>query len=275
MQLRPADRRVGTGLRAREIVEITLTVLLGALVLKLFVLDAVTIPSSSMESTLLKGDFILVNKLIYGSRLPNHTPFSRSDVSFFRFPKLRDVGRGDVIVFELPSVGSGEKDSDPVYFVKRCIALGGDRIEIRNGTLIVNGEKVLWTGAEPIRRTENYGPVDVPKRGDTIRLSDASYKRWSDLIRREGHTIEYSSTSEILIDGKPTTTYTVERNYLFVLGDNRAHSYDSRYWGFLPEENVVGQAMVVYWSIEPSNIVRSISDFFTSIRWNRIGMFIH
>jgi signal peptidase I len=83
-----------------------------------------------------------------------------------------------------------------------------------------------------------------------------------------------TSTSEIIIDNKPVSSYTIEKNYLFVLGDNLNHSYDSRYWGFLPEENIIGKAMMVYWSRSQLKPSRGFSGFLSSIRWNRIGRFV-
>jgi len=238
-----------------------------ATILKTFVVDAIFVPSPSMKETLLDGDFVLVNKLIYGAKLPQQLPFTRAKIPLIQLPALRSIERGDVIVFELPMASSEALYRKPVSFVKRCVALGGDKVSIRNGVLFVNDiaskTKIqeYYDDAHPL--SDQYGPVTIPRRGDAISLTRENLSAWDDVIAREGHTVEQTA-SAILIDGQATTHYMIEKNYLFVLGDNRNHSYDSRYWGFLPEENVVGKAMMVYWSADPKS----------GVRWDRIGKLV-
>lgn len=229
--------------------------LLAGLTLKTFVIDAFCVPSRSMEPTLLAGDYVFVNKLIYGARVPRLFHF----LQFNRFPGLKQIERGDVIFFEFPDPSSGR-----AYFVKRCIALAGDTIEFRNNHIYINCTEVNvytqsdsgWNGDEKFI---------IPRKGDVVSLTPVSYRRWAGLIRNEGHRIECSG-SDVLVDGAVVTRYGVEKNYLFVLGDNIDHSYDSRAWGFLPEDNVEGKAMMIYLS-------RDISQ--SAIRWNRIGKFVY
>jgi len=268
-----------------EYVEILTAVLVTALVLKLFVVDAVKVQSGSMESTVLPGDVILVNKLSYGLRASGF-PFSRASFPLSIFPRLGTVSRGDVVVFRFPS------DSDePVIYVKRCVGLGGDTISIRDGVILVNGlamrrgKQLLppqysreYTDGRLFPRSEKqnldfYGPLRVPKRGDAIPLSVGNYSEWEQLIRAEGHSIARTTDEEIMIDGKPARMYAIEKNYLFVLGDNFYHSCDSRFWGFVPENNLIGEASLVYWSADPERHPGSVFDI-RSIRWNRLGRFI-
>jgi signal peptidase I len=178
---RPAKKDV-----AMEWVKSIVIALILALITRATVVQAFRIPTASMQDTLLVGDFLLVNKFIYGSKIP---------FTDFRLPSIRDPKRGDVIVFKHPTEG---KD-----YIKRCIGLPGDTVEIRQDVVYVNGQvieepyKVLRSYAGPM---SNYGPVVVP----------------------EGH--------------------------LFMLGDNRHNSRDSRSWGMLDQTYLKGKAMVIYFS---------------------------
>jgi signal peptidase I len=256
----------------RQYVEIIFAVLVAAILLKTFVIDAVHIPSPSMEGTILPGDYIVVNKLIYGASSPKYLPFSHAGFSLFKLPGLRNVERGDVVVFEFPDNQQEATETTPTYFVKRCVGRGGDIVSIENGVALINGNRLFPD--DEVCRGDNFGPVSVPKQGDRILLTPENYFQWEMLISHEGHTIRRTTSSGITIDGKPSNSYTIQKNYLFVLGDNRQHSYDSRSWGFLPEENVVGKATFVYWSLNPSRAMSGAKDLFGIVRWNRIGTFI-
>lgn len=259
-------------------------VVVSALVVKACFFDAYKIPSASMESTLEAGDVIFVNKFIYGFRLPSSVPFTTIECPKARVLPLRPIGRSDVIVFEFP----GERDevfaSRGTYYVKRCIGLPGDTVAISNRNVTVNGRRLEGHGifqSEESRfrsheshrdifpagapfNPDYYGPVIVPRRGMKLSLADRrAMRRWYTFIAREGHVIDTTS-AHALIDGAPVDTYTVERDYLFVLGDNRDNSADSRFWGFVPVENVVGEAVLIYWS----------SDTTKKIRWDRIGTLV-
>jgi signal peptidase I len=174
-----------------------------ALVARAMVVQAFRIPTSSMEETLLVGDFLLVNKFIYGSKIP---------FTDFRLPKVRGPKVGDVIVFKHPAEG---KD-----FIKRCVGLPGDTVEMRNDVVYLNG-KALNEPYKYLRGASstmsNFGPVVVP----------------------EGH--------------------------IFMLGDNRHNSYDSRSWGPLDMKYIKGKAMVVYFSWNKRSHLP---------RWRRFGHII-
>ena len=249
----------------RSTVQIIVATVLVAVLLKVFVLDAIHIPSPSMQSTLLAGDYVFVNKLVYGARISG-LPFIKEGTVLFHVPKIRDVHRGDVVVFQLPDVGESGSASQPRYFVKRCIAFGGDEIMMNNGKVYVNGVLMPLpeTATASVYQKDNFGPIAVPKKGDVVHLTPANYLHWSQVLEREGHEVACSPSGEITIDGISSSSYTIQKNYLFVLGDNRDHSYDSRYWGFLPEDNLIGEAMMIYWSADPT----------FGIRWNRIGTFV-
>jgi signal peptidase I len=278
--------------QVRDYAEIMLVVLGAALVLKMFVIDAICIPSHSMEQTLLAGDYVLVNKMVYGAKSPKHVPFSNAEFPFLKLPRISNIKRGDVVVFEFPYQNNEAQQPKPLYFVKRCVALGGDTVQIRDGRAYINGSMLTYPTYDntPVLPTnypddriyppgstfniDQYGPVVIPKRDDFIQLNDGNLFRWRALIQGEGHRVELGSNSEILIDGKPSKKYRIEKNYLFVLGDNRHNSFDSRFWGFVPEDNVVGEALMIYWSAETSASSQNLIDRLADIRWSRIGKFV-
>lgn len=266
-----------------------LTTLVVALFLKTFVVEAYRIPTASMENTLLVGDFLLVNKLAYGFRTPRYIPVTSVVVPSFSLPFFAKVESGDIVVFEYPGDRDQLEASEPVYFVKRCIGLPGDKVEIRKGRVSVNGRMMLLpdrgisgNGSADsyghrmyppgARYTDyNYGPVVVPGKGDRITLNSGNIEQWRRLILREGHRIESGKDDSVLIDGQARSEYVVERDYYFVMGDNRGNSMDSRYWGFVPDENLVGEALLVYWSWDTDVPVNSLGENLKRIRWERVG----
>lgn len=236
---------------------VVLITVINALVLKTFVVEAYRIPTASMQHTLLVGDCIIVNKLSYGVRSPKHMPFTAASIPFFKLPGLKEPQRGDVIVFEHPD-GAAK-------FIKRCIALAGDTVTIRKGNVFVNGSQLIvpsMQGSDAGR--DDFGPVVVPRKGDLIALCRDNISRWEKFIHREGHRVDVDDGGTIHIDGVPCSAYAVERDYVFVLGDNRGNSLDSRHWGFLPEQNIIGEAMLVYWSLDEQK----------HVRWDRVGSMI-
>lgn len=266
-----------SGKRLRGYAGIVVVTILTALLLKTFVIGAVVVPSGSMENTLLPGDCVLINKLVYGARTPEKFPFSESRFPAVRLPRLRSISRGDVVVFTFLGDRDVSRPGDAVYFVKRCIALGGDRVEVRRGICYVNGEAAPNPDAQRPgggSSGDQFGPLVVPARGDSVTLTRSNYREWKNLIRREGHEVDYDRVAGVMIDGRPAESYRFENNYLFVLGDNRERSYDSRLWGFLPEENVIGEAMMIYWSRPEENPEGGSVTDPGSIRWDRIGTLV-
>lgn len=278
-----------------EYVKVILVTILVALFLKTFVVEAYQIPSGSMENTLLVGDYLIVNKLAYGFRTPTHVPFTNLAMPSLTLPLFSHVHRGDVVVFEYPGPYNQIRPTRPVNYVKRCVGLPGDTVRITHGLVTVNGSAVdLPPCAKPVdegdeydtwQRTTpfppgasftqfNFGPLVVPSRGDTILLNTTSLPRWKIFIEREGHSISTDDTGHILVDGKVTDRYVVGRDYYFMLGDNRDNSLDSRFWGFVPEDNIVGEALLVYWSWNSDTAAQNVMANSSNVRWNRIGMII-
>jgi signal peptidase I len=282
---------------ASTIVEYGKTILitvLAALLLKIFVLDAYRIPSASMEHTLQIGDFLLVNKLAYGLHTPRHLPLIAGTMPSFKLSFFQNIHRGDVIVFEFPGGRDEITTAKNVHFVKRCIGLPGDTLEIHSGLVYVNKILVPFPlyGIQPDSPNRNsyrsnlemfpegstfsstdYGPIIIPKQDYIIKLEPSTLSQWRVLIEREGHNVQ-TEDNMILIDGAAASEYHVRKNYYFVLGDNRDNSMDSRYWGFLSDDQIVGEALFVYWSWDTELPVTDISDKLSSIRWKRIGTLI-
>jgi len=191
----------------RENIEAILLAVVLALFIRTFIIQAFKIPSGSMKQTLLIGDHILVNKFIYGVKLP----FTNTTII-----PLKNPERGDIIVFKFPE----DPDKD---FIKRVVGVSGDVVEGRDKQVFLNHERlnhdhgihtdphIIPGGIQP---RDNFGPIKVPD------------------------------------------------NSLFVMGDNRDHSYDSRFWGFVNVNAVKGKALIIYWSWDKENF---------GVRWGRTG----
>lgn len=202
-----------------------------------FLVEAFKIPSGSMESTLLVGDFLLVNKLLYGAEVP----FLRTHL-----PAVRAPGAGDVVVFQFP-------DDPTKNFVKRLVGLPRDTIEMRDGTLVRNG----------VEQRESYavrGGAGHDPAGDEFGWQRAFVAPGVDL--RRYHPSRNSWGPLVVPD-----------SHYFMLGDNRDNSLDSRYWGFVPDSLVRGSPIFVYYSYAPDS--GSTFDWLTRVRWKRLFERIH
>ena len=204
-----ADAKIKS--KIREFIEGILAAVLIALLITTFVIKMYKIPSRSMVPTLLVGDQLVVNKFIYGIKIP----YFRNTII-----PITDPQRGDIIVFIYP------KDRS-IDFIKRVIGVSGDTIEIKDKKIFINGkvftdntgiytDKIIYPGS--VQPRDNFGPVTVPKGS------------------------------------------------LFVLGDNRDESMDSRFWGFVDLKDVQGKAFIIYWSWNPDE---------RKIRWQRLGNLLH
>jgi len=254
-----------------------------------------------MKNTVLVGDYIFVNKMSYFMQTPKYIPFTSIEIPHVRI-KTWSIDRGDVIVFEYP----GDRDlveprEKNVHYIKRCIGLPGDTVQVINQQVYVNGkamknpdEMVYATKPEAKNIVEPqlfpkgvkqnidwYGPLRIPKTGDVIHLTKENFDQWQVFIEREKHKAELNSAGVVEIDGKTTDNYTVQRDYLWMMGDNREESEDSRTWGFAPVENVVGKAMITYWS-RYSPPSQGQGDGYDPdevqdphMRWDRIGNLVH
>jgi signal peptidase I len=176
-----------------------------------FLLQAFTIPSESMEQTLLTGDYLLVDKSCYGGIK-----------GWNRLMPYRSVKRGDVIVFHYP-VNPGQD------FVKRVIAVPGDRLRLINKRVYVNGVALLEPYVQFVNPLRNYYRDDFPQTDSPDYGVNAKW--WKEMPKLvENHQL------------------IIPADHYFVLGDNRDDSQDSRYWGFVPRENIIGRPLLIYWS---------------------------
>jgi signal peptidase I len=253
------------GRRFRDGVIIFLAAASAALFLRAFVLEAYRIPSRSMEPALRAGDCLLVNKL----------PFGRN-IAGIRIPASRTPERGEVLVFSLVD----ERDRAEQVLVKRCLAIPGDSVAVIEGSVWVNGVRADIPESDVASRPPSSALAhavkmwNIPWAGATIPLQSSTLPQWKSMITREGHVVDLDPSGAVTIDGQPRTAYQFTRNYCFVAGDNRADSYDSRYWGPIPEDAIVGKAILVYWSWDEERGSESFVDRISAIRWGRIGKLV-
>jgi signal peptidase I len=346
---------------------------LAATVIRSYFIEAYTIPTSSMEKTLLVGDFLFVSKIHYGSRLPlttlsfpfaHHTlPLTDSvksystlmSMPYFRMPGFQQIKNNDVVVFNYPGRPGEIDDTRPIdkkeNYIKRCLAIPGDTIQVIEGLVYINGSPTVqpkqmqlkyfvkldpnyaWTEqsfkkllrkyritegeqmhgemdfAFPLSydnklkleqepgvlkvdtlmpdynnyqpyiypnnprfawNTDYFGPLYVPKAGDIISLDSNSYYLYKRVIADYEHNTIDLVNGKVLINGVVSNTYTFKQNYYFMMGDNRHNSADSRFWGFVPETNIVGKAVFVWMSYD-----KDAPKIWERIRWDRVFRFIN
>ncbi|HYV90483.1 MAG TPA: signal peptidase I [Chitinophagales bacterium] len=353
--------------KTREWVDALIFAVIAATIIRTFVLEAYTIPTPSMEKSLLVGDFLFVSKMHFGARIPNTPlsfPFAHNTMPliggksyltwihlpYMRLPGFQKIKNNDIVVFNWP----GDDDARPVdkkeNYIKRCIAIPGDTLQIRNAEVYINGKKntdfpgqqldyYVNTDGTPINEKtlqelgidngsptnmpgqsyfyltehqanelrklknivsvtpnlqkktdlpqlgetifpgdqqhfpfnlDNYGPIVMPKKGVTVTLSPNNLALYHRLITQyERHTLDLSKDGKITIDGKETTQYTFKMDYYWMMGDNRHNSLDSRYWGYVPEDHIVGKAWFIWMSWNSGGSVPS------KIRWSRLFHGIH
>jgi len=228
----------------RDYIEAFSVALIAALILRALIIQAFRIPTGSMKDTLLVGDFLLVNKFIYGAETPTRIPIVDIELPSFRFPALKQPRRGDIVVFRYPM-------DEKVDYIKRCIGVAGDTIEVREGRVYVNhrpeGEE-KFIGKKYDREEGhlvNYYHIKTP----------------------DGYEYTIRHYSDRNLRDQNFGPVVVPPNHLFMMGDNRDNSLDSRYWGFMPMKNIVGKALVIYWSWDKEE---PLWKPFSKIRWSRI-----
>ena len=363
---------------ARQWLDSLVFAVVAAMLIRWSAVEAYVIPSESMEHSLLVGDYLFVSKLHYGPQTPQ-TPLqvplthqtvlgikSYSDLiqlPTYRFPGFSSVQRNDVVVFHVPHEQQRPADLR-TFLIKRCIAVAGDTLQIRDGQVFVNGQPGAVAGqpqttyflevreandevrqalhdqgvvdytqpdgvpaavADPatgrlgyviscpaevaayFRRQpyvrsltvaggvlpdgtlfpdaadfdvsgarsavarhwqlDNYGPLPVPRQGQVVQLTPANAAIYYKIISQYEHNVGVAwdaATGLITQHGRPLTSYTIRQDYYFMMGDNRHNSEDSRFWGFVPADHVVGKAVFVWLSLDPH------ADLLHRVRWSRL-----
>jgi signal peptidase I len=326
----------------REWINAILFALIVVIIIRSFLVEAFTVPSPSMEKTLLPGDFIIVSKLSYGPRTPitllsfpfahQTFPFTSNirsyldwiQLPYWRIPGLSEIKRNDVVVFNYPN-----EDDYPVdqrtHFIKRCVALPGDLLEIKQGMVYINdslatepdnlqynyhvktdknilkeslldslditeggkisknrdysfsltrkkAEKIknlqevsltevfcekqgsyadyIFPNDEKIKwNVDWFGPVLIPRKGDTVKIGITNLPLYHRIIEVYEHNKLEVRNDSIFINDAYAKHYGFKMNYYFMMGDNRHNSADSRFWGFVPEDHVVGKATYIIFSL--------------------------
>lgn len=268
-----------------------------AFLIKVFLFEAYRIPTGSMENTLLVGDFLLVTKFTYGATTPRNVPFTDLRIPYFRLPGFKDPKPGDVVVFDFPGERDEKQSGEVLNYIKRCVAVAGDSIQVINKILYRNGQvfpnppqSKYIAPLQPANlannrifpkgsgwNEDNYGPIRVPKKGDIIKIDSSNFEGYKMFILKEGYTnVKLNSDGSLSADDKTFKdgNYEVQKDYLWMMGDNRNNSLDSRFWGFMPMDNVVGEAFLIYWSWDANISFANFIDLIKSIRWNRVGTLI-
>ena len=258
--------------------------------LQIFFISSFKIPSDSMYPALEAGDNIWICKPVIGPRIFNiFASLQNKQTTIYRLPGLKQIQRNDILVFNFPCPNNWDDIEMHIlkYYVKRCIGLPGDSLSIEKGFFKVEG----YTGALGNHRSQtiiaqrdkedfedgvyhcfpndtsfhwnikDFGPLYIPKAGDTIRLNQFNYILYKKYIEWEQQCDLNEINSRIYLKNKELTHYEFKKDYYFVAGDNGENSQDSRYWGLLPEEYIVGKAWIVWKSIDPYTV---------KIRWKRL-----
>jgi len=263
-------------------------IIVSVLILRATVIEAYNVPTGSMETTIKIGDFILGNKFIYGIRTPDWigipwTNFGFS-VPYYRLPGFEEPKTGDVVIFRYPNdkwpgIQIGPHDPS-LNYIKRCIAGPGQTMEIIEKDVFIDGvqfdlpehgrasklnvyddeyaERMIFPRG--IGNRDYFGPLHIPAAGDTLLFNKVNLDHAVNVISLEGHEVRPSIFGQLKIDGENADHYICEQNHYFMMGDNRDNSHDSRYWGLVPESNIIGEAILTYlsWEQTEPNLLKRI-----------------
>ncbi|MFT4981401.1 MAG: signal peptidase I [Bacteroidia bacterium] len=362
----PDKQKRPTKSTSREWADAIIFAVFAATFIRLFAIEAYTIPTSSMEKSLLIGDFLFVSKMSYGPRTPNTPlafPFAHHTIPgintkaylewiklpYYRITGFGEIKNNDVVVFNYPMESFRPVDKRENY-IKRCVGIAGDELEVKQGILYINGEeayrpekmqhsysvktdgtgfnkrvlrklditeggRVSNSGGFSLTMTEeaadkiaeyknvskveraisepgsyaeyifpnsdselestgnnkfywnvdNFGAISIPKQGEAVELTVKNLPIYERLIGfYEGNDLKIEE-DKIYINGEQVSSYTFKMDYYFMMGDNRHNSADSRFWGFVPEDHIVGKAVFIWLSID-----QNATKLSEKIRWRRM-----
>lgn len=261
--------------------------------MQVFLFASFKIPSDSMEPGLTTGDNILVWKPTIGPRIFNlFTSMRNEQTEIYRVSGFKKIKKNDILVFNFPHPNSWDKIEMHIlkYYIKRCVGLPGDTLSIRNGFFHIEGLQTPLGNDESQKRIaateifqdgifhsfpydsitgwniKDFGPLHIPAKGDSIRMDRANFVLYKKLIEWEQQENLQYRDSTVFLNGKPINGYRFRKNYYFMAGDNGINSQDSRYWGLLPEEYIVGKAWIIWKSVDP---------YTDKFRWERFMKVIH
>lgn len=247
---------------------------------QIFLFSSFKIPSDSMEPELEIGDNILVYKPVFGPRLFNIFASMRGEqMEIYRIPGLRNIERNDVLVFNFPHPNNWKKIEIHIlkYYIKRCVGLPGDTLLIVNGIFQIKGidypigneisqqqiaqknnkyfQEIAFHGFpyDSILHwnIKDFGPLYIPKKNGCVKMDRTNYCLYKKVIEWEQKVELSYKDSLVYLDNKVLDKYQFQKNYYFMAGDNLENSQDSRYWGLLPEDYIVGKAWVIWKSENP------------------------
>lgn len=263
----------------------------------IFLIASFKIPSDSMAPGLIKGDMVVVWKPTIGPRLFNIFASMKSEqVEIHRIPGITNIHRNDVLVFNFPYSEWDKWDKIEMhllkYYIKRCIALPGDMLSIQDGIYQINNSDILVGNIESQKKIaafdlerlpkeqfytlpfdsilqwniKEFGLLYIPQKGDSLPMNRTNYLLYKRLIEWEQKDTVTYRDGGVFLCGSPLKGYRFRSNYYFMGGDNSLNSVDSRFWGLVPEEYIVGKAWIIWKSINPDS---------GKMRWGRFLKAIH
>lgn len=264
---------------------------------QVFLIASFKIPSESMTPELIKGDLVWVWKPTLGPRLFNlFASMKGEQVEIYRIPGFKDIHRNDILVFNYPYSKWDRWDRIEMhilkYYIKRCIALPGDTLSIQEGLYQIGNSDMSVGNIESQKRIitfnldrlpkeqvytlpfdsilkwtiKDFGPMYIPRKGDLILMNRTNYLFYKRLIEWEQNDTLIYINDRFYLRDTPLKKYRFKNNYYFMAGDNSMNSVDSRFWGLVPEDYIVGKAWVIWKSVSPET---------GKIRWNRFLKPIH
>lgn len=279
-------RKTKTIIKLFKIAGITALIVVG---IRMLLIASFVIPSISMQPTILPGDHILVNKLIPGPRID--WPFSSSSEyhsGSIRFAGLRNIKRNDILVFNIPYSGKQKIEKNlNIYYVKRCIGEPGDTLSIKEGVYYIYNADTVFKAKESWKAMlesiglrdyssdmfkrlgwtlNQFGPLYIPRKGDVVKLNEQNIDYYKTLIEYETSHPVVQKGSSFFQGDKELKEYRFDQHYYFVGGDFAIDSEDSRFWGLLPADHIIGVASVIWKSVDPASKEYRFNRFLKGLR---------